>query len=30
MGFELTEQMNWTLPDAIFYPTGRGTGLIGA
>ena len=21
MGFELTEQMNWTLPDAIFYPT---------
>ena len=29
MGFELTEQMNWTLPDAIFYPTGGGTGLIG-
>ncbi|MDC0513144.1 threonine synthase [Gammaproteobacteria bacterium] len=29
MGFELTEQMNWSLPDAIFYPTGGGTGLIG-
>jgi threonine synthase len=29
MGLELAEQMNWTLPDAIFYPTGGGTGLIG-
>ena len=29
MGFELTEQMNWNMPDAIFYPTGGGTGLIG-
>jgi len=29
MGFELAEQMNWTVPDAIFYPTGGGTGLIG-
>ena len=29
MGFELVEQMNWTFPDAIFYPTGGGTGLIG-
>jgi threonine synthase len=29
MGFELAEQMNWVLPDAIFYPTGGGTGLIG-
>ena len=29
MGFELAEQMQWTLPDAIFYPTGGGTGLIG-
>ena len=29
MGFELAEQMNWSLPDAIFYPTGGGTGLIG-
>jgi threonine synthase len=29
MGFELAEQFDWTLPDAIFYPTGGGTGLIG-
>ena len=29
MGFELAEQMGWELPDAIFYPTGGGTGLIG-
>jgi threonine synthase len=29
MGLELAEQFNWTLPDAIFYPTGGGTGLIG-
>ena len=29
MGFELAEQMDWTLPDAILYPTGGGTGLIG-
>ena len=29
MGFELAEQMSWNLPDAIFYPTGGGTGLIG-
>ncbi|WP_309661697.1 threonine synthase [Sphingomonas sp.] len=29
MGFELAEQLNWKLPDAIFYPTGGGTGLIG-
>lgn len=29
MGLELAEQMNWQLPDAIFYPTGGGTGLIG-
>lgn len=29
MGLELAEQLNWTLPDAIFYPTGGGTGLIG-
>ena len=29
MGFELAEQMHWSLPDAIFYPTGGGTGLIG-
>ena len=29
MGLELAEQFNWKLPDAIFYPTGGGTGLIG-
>lgn len=29
MGLELAEQLSWTLPDAIFYPTGGGTGLIG-
>lgn len=29
MGLELAEQFNWELPDAIFYPTGGGTGLIG-
>lgn len=29
MGYELAEQMNWELPDVIFYPTGGGTGLIG-
>jgi threonine synthase len=29
MGFELTEQLGWKVPDAIFYPTGGGTGLIG-
>lgn len=29
MGYELAEQLNWTLPDWIIYPTGGGTGLIG-
>ena len=29
MGYELAEQMNWTLPDVVIYPTGGGTGLIG-
>lgn len=29
MGYELAEQMEWTLPDVIIYPTGGGTGLIG-
>jgi threonine synthase len=29
MGFELAEQLDWKLPDWIFYPTGGGTGLIG-
>ena len=29
MGYELAEQMGWKLPDAIFYPTGGGVGIIG-
>jgi len=29
MGYEIAEQMGWDLPDAILYPTGGGTGLIG-
>ncbi len=29
MGLELAEQLGWDLPDAIFYPTGGGTGIIG-
>ena len=29
MGLELAEQLGWELPDAILYPTGGGTGLIG-
>ncbi|HXK12316.1 MAG TPA: threonine synthase [Vicinamibacteria bacterium] len=29
MGYEVAEQLGWTLPDAILYPTGGGTGLVG-
>ncbi len=29
MGYEVAEQMGWELPEAIFYPTGGGVGLIG-
>jgi len=29
MGLELAEQFGWRLPDAILYPTGGGTGLLG-
>lgn len=29
LGFELFEQLGGRLPDAIFYPTGGGVGLIG-
>jgi threonine synthase len=29
LGLEVAEQLGWTLPDAIIYPTGGGTGLIG-
>jgi threonine synthase len=29
MGLEVAEQLGWRVPDAIFYPTGGGVGLIG-
>jgi threonine synthase len=29
MGYEVAEQFTWELPDAIFYPTGGGVGMIG-
>lgn len=29
MGFELVEQLDWRVPDAIVYPTGGGTGVVG-
>jgi len=29
MGYELVEQLGWAYPDAVFYPTGGGVGLIG-
>ncbi|HZT78044.1 MAG TPA: threonine synthase [Vicinamibacterales bacterium] len=29
MGYEVAEQMDWTLPDWIIYPTGGGTGMVG-
>jgi threonine synthase len=29
MGYEICEQLGWELPDAIIYPTGGGTGIIG-
>jgi len=29
MGYEIAEQMNWKLPQAIIYPTGGGVGMIG-
>ncbi len=29
MGLELAEELGWELPDAILYPAGGGTGLIG-
>lgn len=29
MAYELAEQLNWTLPDWIIYPTGGGTGIVG-
>jgi threonine synthase len=29
LGYELAEQLAWTLPDVVVYPTGGGTGLVG-
>lgn len=29
MGLELAEDLDWTLPDVVIYPTGGGTGLVG-
>lgn len=29
MGYELAEQLGWRLPDAIIYPAGGGTGIVG-
>ncbi|MCO5350314.1 MAG: threonine synthase [Bryobacteraceae bacterium] len=29
MGYEVAEQLQWRLPDAILYPAGGGVGLIG-
>jgi threonine synthase len=29
LGYEVAEQLGWSLPDVIVYPTGGGTGLVG-
>jgi threonine synthase len=29
LGLELADQLGWRLPDAIIYPTGGGTGIVG-
>ena len=29
MAYELAEQLDWSLPDWIIYPTGGGTGMVG-
>jgi threonine synthase len=29
MGYEVAEQLGWSMPDVIIYPTGGGTGLVG-
>ena len=29
LAFDIAVQLGWTMPDAIIYPTGGGTGLIG-
>jgi threonine synthase len=29
MGIEIAEQLGWRVPDAMIYPTGGGTGIVG-
>jgi threonine synthase len=29
MGYEIAQDLGWRVPDAIIYPTGGGTGLVG-
>jgi threonine synthase len=29
MGFEVVEELGWRMPDALVYPTGGGTGIVG-
>ena len=29
MGYEIVEQLGWRVPDAVIYPTGGGTGIVG-
>jgi threonine synthase len=29
MGYEIAEQLGWTMPDSVIYPTGGGVGMIG-
>ncbi|MEX0762300.1 MAG: threonine synthase [Dehalococcoidia bacterium] len=29
MGYEIAEQLGWSVPDVIIYPTGGGTGIVG-
>ncbi len=29
MGYEIVEQLGWSVPDVIVYPTGGGTGIVG-
>jgi len=29
LGYELAEELKWSLPDVVIYPTGGGTGLVG-
>ncbi len=29
MGYEIVEQLGWRVPEAVIYPTGGGTGIVG-